>query len=80
MADDERSQATARYVQDVKFAPDGGVLAKVWSSTLGQPAWIKVVLPNSMALEAAAAAAAKGRLLARRGHADWLLAIERERG
>jgi hypothetical protein len=76
--DEQKSQAVECYVQDVKLGADGGALAKVWSTNLRQPAWIKAGLPSSVTLEAAAAAAAKGRLLARRGHASWVLAIERE--
>jgi hypothetical protein len=76
-ADGEPSQATERYVQAVKIAPNGSVLAKVWSSALHHATWIKVVLPPNMTLEAAAAAAAKGWLLARPRHAGMVLAIER---
>jgi hypothetical protein len=77
--DTQRAQFTAHYVQGVDLGADGGVLARIWSATQGQPSWIKVELPRSMTLEAAAAAAGKGPLIAQRRAGGWMLAIDRER-
>jgi hypothetical protein len=68
----------SRFVEDVRVAADGQVQARVWSPDLHCKVWTSVELPSWLSLGAALAAAANGRLLARPGRLQRVLALERK--
>jgi hypothetical protein len=70
----------ARFVEDVRIAADGQVQARVWSPDLSCRVWAPVTVPDWLQLSVAHDAAAHGRLLARPGRLQRVLALERKEG
>ena len=73
-------RAPARFIEDVRIAADGQVQARVWSPDQQRKVWAPVMLPDWLSLGVAHDAAAHGRLLARRGRLQRVLALERKEG
>jgi hypothetical protein len=70
----------SRFVEDVRVAADGQVQARVWSPDLHCRVWTSVQVPDWLPLDKARAAAAHGRLLARPGRLQRVLALEPKEG
>jgi hypothetical protein len=66
----------ARFVQDLRILEGGRAEARVWSLSRQQPVWMRVGLPDWMALDQARAAARSGRLIAQARHRQWLLSLD----